>query len=91
MYANYAVFLAAHVVNFLFGSGDSVGNSSIEKNEHRLQWQELYEQVDLWHRERPEELLPIMTIPASKKVMESPFPILLYRTGAAGTTRILQF
>lgn len=91
MYANHAVFLAAHVVNFLFGPSHGASRKpSFDREgigEHVDRWRELHDEVEHWYKGRPEELLPILVIPANQKKGEgakaSPFPTLLYRTGAA--------
>jgi hypothetical protein len=47
-------------------------------------WTELLNLLDDWYMERPEEMKPILTIPATQDETSSPFPTVLYGNGPAG-------
>ena len=46
-------------------------------------WTELIDLLEDWYNERPEEMKPILTIPASESKDTSPFPTVLYGNGPA--------
>ncbi|KAI9728506.1 MAG: hypothetical protein M1834_007644 [Cirrosporium novae-zelandiae] len=86
-YANYAVFLAARVLDITsscrkekcsgpFSPESSPGN-------YAARWLELFELVEDWHAQRPEQLKPIMTIPSGHGEGYQPFPTILYGNGSS--------
>jgi hypothetical protein len=47
-------------------------------------WVELLDLLDDWYTQRPEEMKPILTIPAAQGESQSPFPTVFYGNGPAG-------
>jgi len=74
-YANYAVFLCANCVVYLKKRNGCDSDVS--------RWTELLGLLDDWYTERPEEMKPILTIPALQGEAHSPFPTVLYGNGPA--------
>jgi hypothetical protein len=54
-WANQMTWNLAHVVNYCFDTSDSRG----EHNHRGRRWQELWDQVDQWNKERPDAFNPI--------------------------------
>ncbi|KAK6513519.1 hypothetical protein TWF281_005142 [Arthrobotrys megalospora] len=77
MYANYAVYLCASVLK-------------VYANRERLQtganykqvWEEKFRLLEEWYTRRPEQMKPLLVIPATE-VRDSPFPNILYSNGSA--------
>jgi len=79
-YANYAVFLGATCVCYLH----DYNNRTMNENDFADKWTELYHLLDDWDNDRPDEMRPILTIPAEERKERSPFPTVLYGNGPAG-------
>ena len=90
-YASYAVYLCARVLEL------SVANSHSQRNHNRnasaqnemisnytVGWSRLFGSLKKWFEERPEEMKPILVIPATTKNHKSPFPTVLYGNGPSG-------
>ncbi|KAJ6445460.1 C6 zinc finger domain-containingprotein [Purpureocillium lavendulum] len=81
-WSNYAVYLAAQVLDLLAPLSDTaalhVGNRSDPG--FRARWLKLWRYISEWHDARPAPLLPVMTIPSSSK---SPFPTVIFSNPAA--------
>lgn len=68
MYANYSVFLSSRVLNLI--SSTTVPNFDEE-------WEFLWNELNEWHHNRPDEMKPLMEFESS------PFPEILYDNGPA--------
>ncbi|KAK5686361.1 hypothetical protein LTS10_002479 [Elasticomyces elasticus] len=86
MYANHVVYLLGRVVELLCSSG------KWEQRHHRrsdvrdildytLEWSQLFELVEGWYRNRPEEVKALLAIPADGQDPSKPFSTLLYGNG----------
>ena len=86
-YANYAVFLCASVVNVISNktgsSMDRVEVNSITQNTYSARWKALYDLLEDWYNDRPEEMQPLMAYPSSSDEPREPFPIVLYGSSPA--------
>ncbi|KEZ41782.1 hypothetical protein SAPIO_CDS6762 [Scedosporium apiospermum] len=80
-YANYAVFLCAGVVNILSNNGSPRALS--DRNSYATfvsRWKAMYDLLEGWYNDRPEEMRPLMYVPSSKGETNSPFSTILYST-----------
>jgi hypothetical protein len=81
MWANYAVYLVAQVLDLLAGLSDS-DFSVVEKADAKFctRWLNLWKHVSDWHALRPAPLHSIITMPSCDS---SPFPTVLFSNPAA--------
>lgn len=81
-YGNYAVFLCAGVMNILSNKGSATTPSGSNDSHATFvsRWKAMFDLHESWYNDRPEELRPLMYIPASKKKPDSPFSTILYST-----------
>ncbi|TKA82924.1 hypothetical protein B0A55_01310 [Friedmanniomyces simplex] len=88
MYANHVVYLLGRVIELLCSSG------KWEQRHHRrsdlrdmvdytTEWSQLFELVESWYRNRPEEVKALLVIPSDGHDPTKPFPTLLYGNGPA--------
>lgn len=81
-YANFSVYLCASCVAYL----DCIHNKlpGHEVGQAVSRWLDLVHLLENWYDRRPEEMKPILTIPASQSSEDSPFPTVLYGNASAG-------
>lgn len=77
-YANYAVFLCAGAVNII-----SNQESTDSRQTFVSRWKALYDLLESWYDDRPQEMRPLMTIPQSGEDSQSSFDTILYSTPPA--------
>lgn len=83
-YANYGVFLCAGVVNILSNKRSSWALSDhTDSATFTSRWKAMYDLLEGWYIDRPEEMRPLMCAPASKKRTDTPFSTILYSTPPA--------
>lgn len=86
-YANYAVFLCASVVNAISNkNGSYVGQAevdSVRKATVSARWKALFELLEDWYNNRPEEMQPLMAYPSSSGEPREPFSVVLYGSSPA--------
>jgi hypothetical protein len=75
-YGNLAVFLLAHCVAYL-ENVRKVGYDADPIN-FASRWIELVTHLEDWCDDRPEEMKPVLTIPATERKDDSPFPTVFY-------------
>ncbi|KAK3115017.1 hypothetical protein LTR53_006057 [Teratosphaeriaceae sp. CCFEE 6253] len=86
MYANHVVYLLGRVIDLLCFSG------KWEQRHHRrsavrdmldyaTEWSQLFELVEAWYENRPEEVKSLLAIPSDGRDPTKPFPTLLYGNG----------
>lgn len=80
-YANFAVFLCANCVTLL--QNIRIRAPGHEPGNAEARWSELFGHLEDWYSQRPEEMKPILTIPAIEGEGKSPFPTVLYGNGPA--------
>ncbi|EME44130.1 hypothetical protein DOTSEDRAFT_71818 [Dothistroma septosporum NZE10] len=88
MYANRMVYLCGRVVDLLCSSGKweqrgHLGAHTMDANDYLKQWSRLFEVLERWYLDRPEEMKPLLTITSPSGVLAdaSPFQTLLYGNG----------
>ncbi|KAL3418409.1 Transcriptional regulatory protein moc3-like protein 5 [Phlyctema vagabunda] len=82
-YANFAVFLCASCTTLVRSLKTKIPSLDPETRSDESRWAELYGHLEEWWSSRPEEMKPILTIPASEAKNGSPFPTVLYGNGPA--------
>ncbi|KAK2060390.1 hypothetical protein LY76DRAFT_604069 [Colletotrichum caudatum] len=85
MWANYAVYICAQVLDLLAplakaNPGGLFFDGPRNDTRHRVRWMKLWRYVEDWHTRRPPEMQHIMSIPSSDT---EPFPKILYSNPAA--------
>ncbi|KAF6809600.1 hypothetical protein CMUS01_13649 [Colletotrichum musicola] len=85
MWANYAVYLCAQVLDLLAplakaNPGGLFFDGPRNDMRYRVRWLKLWRYVEDWHSRRPHEMQHIMSIPSSDT---EPFPKILYSNPAA--------
>ncbi|GKT45440.1 adhesion and hyphal regulator 1 [Colletotrichum spaethianum] len=85
MWANYAVYLCAQVLDLLAplakaNPGGLFFDGPRNDMVYRVRWMKLWRYVEDWHSRRPSEMQHIMSIPSSDA---EPFPKILYSNPAA--------
>ncbi|KAK1972333.1 hypothetical protein LY78DRAFT_391933 [Colletotrichum sublineola] len=85
MWANYAVYLCAQVLDLLAplakaNPGGLFFDGPRNDTSYQVRWMKLWRFVEDWHRRRPSEMQHIMSIPSSDT---EPFPKILYSNPAA--------
>jgi hypothetical protein len=81
MWANYAVYLVAQVLDLLAGlSGSHFSGAEKANAKFRVRWLHLWKHVSDWHALRPAPLHSITTMPSCDS---SPFPTVLFSNPAA--------
>ena len=94
VYANLIVYLCGQVVDLLCSSGKWQQHGQRRSNvmdmvDYNQAWGQLYEMVEDWCSNRPEEMKPLLTIEQSATTAEQttgkPFPTLLYANGPANS------
>lgn len=83
-YANFAVYLCANCVAYVENYHNMISSDESTKANFTSRWIELVNLLEDWYDRRPEEMKPILTIPASNGSEDSPFPIVLYGNASAG-------
>lgn len=88
MYANHVVYLCGQVIDLLCSSGkweqrrrDLAG--LMDSTEYLHQWSRLFELLDRWYTNRPEEMTALLTVPSPPGDEARPFHTLLYGNGPA--------
>lgn len=82
-YANYAVFLCASVVNVV--SNKKPQSQHASKDNHQTfvsRWKALFDLLEDWYADRPEEMIPLMTLHPLADDLNSPFSTIIYSTPA---------
>ncbi|KAE8150909.1 hypothetical protein BDV25DRAFT_139345 [Aspergillus avenaceus] len=88
-YANYTVYLCAQTLGVLFGGSAQISPSCVscqylespgDRDSYVHRWKRLFDSVEQWHDNRPNQMKYIFTVPAGQ---EKPFPTVLYGNGAA--------
>ncbi|KAL0930613.1 uncharacterized protein CTRU02_214688 [Colletotrichum truncatum] len=85
MWANYAVYICAQVLDLLAplakaNPGGLFFDGPRNDMRYRVRWMKLWKYVEDWHSRRPSEMQHIMSIPSSDT---EPFPKILYSNPAA--------
>jgi hypothetical protein len=88
MRANTMVYLIGRVVDLLcnFGRWEQrhTGPGVMYTNsQYVAQWLQLWDLIENWHRERPQEMQPILVIPSQQYDPPRPFPTVLYPNAPA--------
>lgn len=88
MRANTMVYLIGRVVDLLcnFGRWEQrhTGPGVMYTNSQYVsQWLQLWDLIENWHRERPQEMEPILVIPSQQYDPPRPFPTVLYPNAPA--------
>lgn len=79
-YANYVVFLCAGVVNILSSKEISRQSDHNGRQAFVSRWKAMYDLLEAWYNDRPEEMRPLLSAPPSKQRTDSPFSTILYST-----------
>lgn len=79
-WANYAVYLIAHVLDLLAMPSEMIQAPTRNDPKFRARWLKLWKYICDWHHRRPAPFIPTMTIPSSDS---SPFPTILFSNPAA--------
>lgn len=79
-WANYAVYLIAHVLDLLAMPSEIIQAPTRNDPKFRARWLKLWKYICDWHHRRPAPFIPTMTIPSSDS---SPFPTILFSNPAA--------
>jgi hypothetical protein len=86
-YANYAVFLCASVVNVISNKTGSYEGQpevdSVRKTTYEARWKALFDLLEDWYNNRPEEMHPLMVYPSSSDEPREPFSVVLYGSSPA--------
>ena len=88
-YANYAVYLSGRVIDLLYNKhrNEDYKRSGIdaihEKVSFTRYWTELFEYIEDWYADRPEEMKSILYVPPSESDNSRPFPTLLFSNAPA--------
>lgn len=80
MYANYAVYLCAQVLE-LISSG--AANDKASGPAYRDEWTKIFELVEDWHSNRLLEMKSVLNLPPPPEDYSRPFPILLFSNAPA--------
>ncbi|OBT57532.1 hypothetical protein VE04_02125 [Pseudogymnoascus sp. 24MN13] len=86
VWANYSVFICASVLHLLNSNRTSHCDISRPQNQqdgYALRWQKLYDILQSWYTDRPEEMKPLLAIPVVAEDFQNPFPTVLYGNGSA--------
>jgi hypothetical protein len=88
MRANTMVYLIGRVVDLLcnFGRWEQRHTGPgvmYTNNQYVAQWLQLWDLIENWHRERPQEMEPILVIPSQQYDPPRPFPTVLYPNAPA--------
>ncbi|KAK5635815.1 hypothetical protein RRF57_011527 [Xylaria bambusicola] len=75
LYANYAVYLCALVLDLFAGK-----HTEVVYTRH---WNELFNYIEDWYTQRPSEMLSILELNAPKGDYSRPFPVVLFSNSAA--------
>jgi hypothetical protein len=82
-YANYAVFLCASVVNVVSNEGSPWPRTAEnDYNTFVSRWKALYEVLEGWYDDRPEDMRPLINLAPPEEEMNSPFNMILFSTPA---------
>lgn len=71
LYASFAVFLCAQVLELLYGAGQM-------SRDFTRHWAELFEVLEEWYARRPAEMEPVLESNVVKGDAPRPFPIILF-------------
>ncbi|KAE8344722.1 hypothetical protein BDV24DRAFT_171292 [Aspergillus arachidicola] len=92
-YANYTVYLCAQTLGVLFNPSSQLPPSCVtcrylgspdDRDTYVRRWKRLFDSVEEWYDNRPNQMKPIFIIPATAGPgQERPFPTVLYGNGAA--------
>ncbi|KAF5861060.1 hypothetical protein ETB97_000749 [Aspergillus alliaceus] len=92
-YANYTVYLCAQTLGVLFHPNSQLPPSCVscrylgspdDRDTYVHRWKRLFDSVEEWYDNRPNQMKSIFTIPATAGAgQERPFPTVLYGNGAA--------
>ncbi|KFZ01154.1 hypothetical protein V501_10181 [Pseudogymnoascus sp. VKM F-4519 (FW-2642)] len=86
VWANYSVFICASVLHLLNSNRTSQFDISRPQNQqdgYAIRWQKLYDILQSWYTDRPEEMKPLLAIPVVAEDFQNPFPTVLYGNGSA--------
>lgn len=89
MWANYAVYLCAQVLDLLAPlARANPGGLFFEGPRHhdagyRARWLALWRLIDEWHALRPPEMCHVFALPSASSSSENPFPAVVYSNAAA--------
>jgi hypothetical protein len=89
MYANYAVYLCARVLN-LFAKMKRHATGS-QNDQCVRAWSTLFDAIEDWYKQRPEEMTPILDLPYDEKEYTRPFPVILFSNAPAGGSALQCF
>lgn len=92
-YANYTVYLCAQTLGVLFNPSSQLPPSCVtcrylgspdDRDTYVHRWKRLFDSVEEWYDNRPNQMKSIFVIPATAGPgQERPFPTVLYGNGAA--------
>ncbi|KFY98991.1 hypothetical protein V498_01090 [Pseudogymnoascus sp. VKM F-4517 (FW-2822)] len=86
VWANYSVFICASVLHLINSSHDSHSRkpgARTRESSYATRWEKLFDTLQEWYTDRPEEMKPILVIPAVAGDYQNPFPTVLYGNGSA--------
>lgn len=83
MFANSMVYLTGRVVDLLCNFGrweqrHSGPGAMYTNNQYVAEWLQLFDLIETWHRNRPQEMKSILVIPSQQYDPPRPFPTVLY-------------
>ncbi|KEF60680.1 uncharacterized protein A1O9_02241 [Exophiala aquamarina CBS 119918] len=82
-YANYAVFLCASVVNVVSNEASPWPRTAeSDYSTFVSRWKALYEVLEGWYDDRPEDMRPLINLAPPQEEMDSPFNAILFSTPA---------
>ena len=88
MYANQMEYLCGRVVDLLCNSGKWEQKHHFRSNlpdmvDYRTDWTRLFDLVEAWYQNRPEEMKALLVIPLQGHHNNKPFPTLYFGNGPA--------
>lgn len=80
MYANYAVYLCAQVLELI---SNGVAHDKASDLAYQDEWSKIFELVEDWYSNRPLEMKSVLNLPPPLEDYSRPFPILLFSNAPA--------
>ncbi|KAF2774504.1 C6 transcription factor [Teratosphaeria nubilosa] len=88
MWANHVVYLCGRVIDLLCSCGKWEQRQQRRSNvldvvDYTADWSMVFELIESWYLQRPEQMRPILSIPTSGTDPKRPFPSVLFANGPA--------
>lgn len=80
MYANYIIYLCGRALDLL---ARSIKGNDAQAHLYAERWVELFDVLESWYSDRPEEMKPILLFSASSVDSSKPFPTILFGNAPA--------